>query len=48
MDEFNSVVTWPEDDAHASVVGAAESPVMEEEDEDNDFENVEEGEEEDD
>ncbi|KOM25980.1 hypothetical protein LR48_Vigan213s000300 [Vigna angularis] len=45
MDEFNTVVAWPKEQAQASGAGAAEAPTMEEDDDD--FEDAEEGEEED-
>ncbi|KOM30070.1 hypothetical protein LR48_Vigan848s000200 [Vigna angularis] len=42
-----SKIAWQEKQAQARRTGATEAPVMEEDDEDNDFEDVEEGEEED-
>ncbi|KOM40742.1 hypothetical protein LR48_Vigan04g094000 [Vigna angularis] len=48
MDEFNTVVAWPEEQAQASGAGVAEAPAMEEDDEDDDdFKDAKEGEEED-
>ncbi|KOM25964.1 hypothetical protein LR48_Vigan208s000700 [Vigna angularis] len=44
---FKTTIAWEEEQAHASRVGAAEAPTMEEDDEDEDFEDAEEGEEED-
>ncbi|KOM43225.1 hypothetical protein LR48_Vigan05g082900 [Vigna angularis] len=48
MDEFNTIVGWPKDQAHASGAGAAEASTMEDDDyEDGDEEEADDYEEED-
>ncbi|KOM49558.1 hypothetical protein LR48_Vigan08g038500 [Vigna angularis] len=48
MDEFNTVVGWPEDQAHASGAGAAEASTIEDDDEDDEYKDGDEEEEDDD
>ncbi|KOM48314.1 hypothetical protein LR48_Vigan07g201800 [Vigna angularis] len=48
MDEFNTMVGWPKDQAQASGAGAAEASAMEDDDEDDDYEDGDEEEEDDD
>ncbi|KOM27151.1 hypothetical protein LR48_Vigan404s000200 [Vigna angularis] len=48
MDEFHSVVAWPEEQAQGSRAGAAEASAMEDDDNEDAFEDVEDDEEEED